>query len=236
MHRDFKGIWIPRDIWLIENLKCTYRVFLAEIDSLDKGQGCYAGNGHFSLMFGLSKNRCSEIITMLWEEKYIIMTHTKAGNKERRILKLNGPFEKSTAPSKNRLDPSAFRLDPSENRQLNIGLEIHLKIQEGTATAWEFLEFTNCIRLEAWLMQNKKAIPDFEDFKKYYNDIVDTEDLLFKERVLYGRLNILATNWKRISKSRAKQDKKQEQINNLYSGEVSKNHPSRKKITYARNQ
>jgi hypothetical protein len=35
MKRDFKGIWIPKEIWLNENLTLQEKVFLVEIESLD---------------------------------------------------------------------------------------------------------------------------------------------------------------------------------------------------------
>ena len=34
-NRDFKGVWIPKDIWLNENLTMLEKVILIEIDSLD---------------------------------------------------------------------------------------------------------------------------------------------------------------------------------------------------------
>ena len=37
--RDFKGIWIPREIWLNENLSLQEKAFIVEIDSLDKENG-----------------------------------------------------------------------------------------------------------------------------------------------------------------------------------------------------
>ena len=64
-HRDFKGIWIPKKIWLNKDLNVMEKLFLVEIDSLDNADGCFASNAHFSEFFGLSKNRCSEIIKSL---------------------------------------------------------------------------------------------------------------------------------------------------------------------------
>ena len=71
MQRDFKGIWIPREIWLSTDLKVMEKLILVEIDSLDNEDGCFASNEHFSKFFSLSKNRCSEIIKSLEEKGYI---------------------------------------------------------------------------------------------------------------------------------------------------------------------
>ena len=35
MDRNFKGIWIPKEIWLAEDLTMQEKVMLVEIDSLD---------------------------------------------------------------------------------------------------------------------------------------------------------------------------------------------------------
>lgn len=62
------------------------KVFLAEIDSLDNEQGCYANNEYFARFFGISKVRVSEVINSLvakgWVKSTLISTQ---GNK--RILK-----------------------------------------------------------------------------------------------------------------------------------------------------
>jgi hypothetical protein len=34
-NRDFKGIWIPKEIWLSKDLTLQEKVFYVEIDSLD---------------------------------------------------------------------------------------------------------------------------------------------------------------------------------------------------------
>lgn len=88
MERDFKGIWIPKEIWLNKTLTMTEKIFLVEIDSLDNADGCYASNDYFSEFFGLSKNRCSEIIKSLESKGFISIFYeykkdTKAIEKRR---------------------------------------------------------------------------------------------------------------------------------------------------------
>ena len=63
MNRDFKGIWIPKDIWLTENLTLQEKVFLAEIDSLDKHKmDALQEINTLQSWFGLSKTRVSLVI------------------------------------------------------------------------------------------------------------------------------------------------------------------------------
>lgn len=49
MNRGFKGVWIPREIWLRDDLSCVEKCLLVEIESLSGyGQGCFAGNDHLA--------------------------------------------------------------------------------------------------------------------------------------------------------------------------------------------
>ena len=72
MDRQFKGIWIPAEIWLTDNLTLQEKIILVEIDSLENDdKGCYASNKHFSTFFKLTTQRVSQIIKSLEEKKYI---------------------------------------------------------------------------------------------------------------------------------------------------------------------
>ena len=46
--RDFKGVWIPKHIWLTDDLGWTEKMLLVEIDSLDREHGCFASNEHIA--------------------------------------------------------------------------------------------------------------------------------------------------------------------------------------------
>lgn len=90
--RAFKGIWIPKEIWLSEDLNIIEKVFIVEIDSLNNEEGCFASNDYFAKFFNLSKNRCSEIIKGLEKKGYISITYKYKENSkciEKRIIKTN---------------------------------------------------------------------------------------------------------------------------------------------------
>lgn len=98
MTRDFKGIWIPKEIWLDNNMTIMEKVFLVEIDSLDNELGCFASNQYFADFFGLSKNRCSEIIKSLESKGYLTIKYEKDPGKKsikKRTVKV---FGKPTTP------------------------------------------------------------------------------------------------------------------------------------------
>lgn len=90
MERDFKGIWIPREIWMNELIKGNEMILFVEIDSLSKTGECFASNEHFAKLLGISKDRVSKLITSLRRKGLISLELIyKPGKKEieKRILK-----------------------------------------------------------------------------------------------------------------------------------------------------
>jgi hypothetical protein len=92
MPRGFKGIWIPKEIWLHEELTIKEKTFLAEINSLipDDKEYCWASNEHFAQFSGLSKNAASKTISTLKNKGFIDVELIYSGKeiKERRIYVL----------------------------------------------------------------------------------------------------------------------------------------------------
>ena len=72
MERAFKGVWIPAEIWLADDLTVTDKVIYAEIDSFcNRYQSCFASNKHFAKLARISENRVSHIIAGLVEKGYV---------------------------------------------------------------------------------------------------------------------------------------------------------------------
>lgn len=70
--RDFKGVWIPRCVWLDGRLSALDKVILIEIDSLDNGErGCYASNAYLAEFCQCSERKVSATISKLIEFGYI---------------------------------------------------------------------------------------------------------------------------------------------------------------------
>lgn len=90
--RAFKGIWIPKEIWLSKDLTLQEKVFIVEIDSLDNEQGCFASNNYFADFFGITASRASQVINALKEKGYINVSFEKEDRQIiKRILKINRP-------------------------------------------------------------------------------------------------------------------------------------------------
>ena len=99
INRNFKGVWIPAAIWLIEGLNPTKRCILAEIDSLSKnGKPCFARNSHFSTLFGVSVPTVSRSLAALHHERLILMWYDEG----RRLLLPD--YEGVSALSPNQID------------------------------------------------------------------------------------------------------------------------------------
>ena len=92
MQRDFKGIWIPKELWILKDLSLLEKVMLIEIDSLDNENGCYASNDYFADFFGLSKDRISKVINNLVKRGFVSSElKYKKGTciVEKRVLKIS---------------------------------------------------------------------------------------------------------------------------------------------------
>lgn len=79
MERDFKGVWVPKEIWLNKELNIMEKLFLVEIDSLDREQGCFASNSYFAQFFGLKNTRVSQIINSLIKKGFINARYERKG-------------------------------------------------------------------------------------------------------------------------------------------------------------
>ncbi|MGX7099456.1 conserved phage C-terminal domain-containing protein [Globicatella sanguinis] len=104
--RKFQGIWIPKEVWLSEELNIMEKLFLVEIDSLDNEEGCYASNKYFSEFFDISKGRCSQIINSLKDKGLIEIAYIREGKEiKKRVIrvvnKLNRVVNKLNNPIKN---------------------------------------------------------------------------------------------------------------------------------------
>ena len=72
MQRDFKGIWIPKEIWHLKDLNITEKIVLSVVNTLsEQDDGCFANNEYFAKFLNLSKGRVSKIINLLVKKGYL---------------------------------------------------------------------------------------------------------------------------------------------------------------------
>lgn len=70
--RDFKGVWIPKLVWLDTRLNALDKIILTEIDSLDNSEdGCFASNQYLADFCQCSPSKVSSSISNLIKYNYL---------------------------------------------------------------------------------------------------------------------------------------------------------------------
>jgi len=194
MERDFKGVWFPKWLWLSKDLTDREKMFYVEIDSLDKEEGCFASNQHFSELFGISKNRCTEIIKSLEKKGYLSINLERKGKEiQRRILKITPIRDIEHPYSENRdtlFGKSGYPIRKIGKRIIPVN-----NTKEREERAHEFFKNNFQWEYEKFLMDYQSKIKNFQKFTDTFNDVFDKENLSFELRVIRGRINQFARNW-----------------------------------------
>lgn len=92
--RDFKGVYIPKEIWLTPELAAYEKLIFMEIYSLDREFGCIAGNDHFSNWLGLSTRQVQDYIKRLKDKGLIDVNINKI--KDTRTIRVIGKYARIT--------------------------------------------------------------------------------------------------------------------------------------------
>lgn len=87
MNRDFKGVWIPKEIWLSEELTLLEKVIFVEIDSLDNENHCIAGNEYFATFCNCSESKVSKAIKKLKDLNMIEELSFDGRHRKLRVVK-----------------------------------------------------------------------------------------------------------------------------------------------------
>ena len=100
MERDFKGVWIPKEIWLDNNLTMLEKVIFVEINSLDNENGCTASNEYLCEFCQCSQQKVSSAISKLKKLGYLEIVSFDG---RKRVIKTHfdvivGWVQKSSSP------------------------------------------------------------------------------------------------------------------------------------------
>lgn len=89
--RDFKGAYIPKDIWCNPELSGDEKLMWGEIFSLDNDFGCIASNEHFMEMFAFNNTRKSQrLIKALKDKGYVTVEINKRDDS--RVIRITGKY------------------------------------------------------------------------------------------------------------------------------------------------
>ncbi len=89
--RDFKGVWIPREVWLSDELSLMEKVLFVEIHSLDNERGCFASNAYFAEFFRISDRQIRNVIGSLKSKGFVTVT---VRNKNERTIRTAGKWKR----------------------------------------------------------------------------------------------------------------------------------------------
>ena len=118
MERDFKGVWIPKEVWLDQRLNALDKIILVEIDSLDNGEkGCYASNQYLAEFCQCSERKIRDAIAKLKSYGYLYVASFDGRTRTLRT----SMAEKARQSGKNcRADGQNVPLNNKENNIDNI--------------------------------------------------------------------------------------------------------------------
>ena len=100
-NRDFKGVWIDKEIYLNEELSWTEKILLIEIDSLDNDieKGCFASNEYLGNFLGVAASTVANLVSKLKKLGYINQVFFDGRNRGLRVIKgvrkVNQNYDKS---------------------------------------------------------------------------------------------------------------------------------------------
>lgn len=83
--RQFKGVWIPKEVWLDDKLTYFEKAVYAEIDSLDGEDGCFASNKYLAGFFGCTERHIKRALAHLSELGYV---NTEMFDGRKRVIKI----------------------------------------------------------------------------------------------------------------------------------------------------
>ena len=89
--RDFKGVWIPKEIWLSPSLSLMEKVLFVEIHSLDNERGCFASNRYLADFFGVSDRQIRTYIGSLKEKGFVTVS---IQNRNDRVIRTAGKYRR----------------------------------------------------------------------------------------------------------------------------------------------
>ena len=200
MNRDFKGVWIPKEIWLNEKLTLLEKIIFVEIDSLDNENHCVAGNEYFATFCNCSESKVSKAIKKLKDLNMIEEVSFDGRHRKIRVVK-------SIIESSKKYEAESQNLQ-SNNIEKNKVNKTNSKELVQNSSPFEFGKqkqpksnmYANCVSI----------IDDFTQDTQVRVDLTDYLKLLFEMRK--DGFAFYANNWKGLLRklSRLSKDPKEQ--------------------------
>lgn len=86
--KGFEGVWIPKSVFMIEELTFNQKVIFAMIQNLSSDQPCFASNHYIGKQLNISERQVSRQISVLKSKNFIHYKHPRkiSGEWERREI------------------------------------------------------------------------------------------------------------------------------------------------------
>lgn len=89
--RDFKGVWIPREVWLSDELSLMEKVLFVEIHSLERARLLCVQCLLRGVLFGISDRQIRNVIGSLKSKGFVTVT---VRNRNERTIRTAGKWKR----------------------------------------------------------------------------------------------------------------------------------------------
>ena len=149
-NRDFKGVWIDKEIWEDKNLTALDKVIFTEINSLDNTEeGCTASNKYLSDFCQCTETKVSMAVKKLIDLGYLTVVKFDG---RRRYLKSNYRFQRIRLTKNERQPLKNLKADFKKVNAINIDNNIYIYMNEYIEKEFERpLTPNEYAKVETWL-------------------------------------------------------------------------------------
>lgn len=154
--RDFKGVWIPKRVFLDERLNAIEKIILIEIDSLDAedSEGCYASNEYLANFCKCSMTKVSTSISKLIKLGYLYVSKNDG---RKRYLKSR--LSNSESQDFKKSEPDLPEMKESNNSEeysrdeINSNIDSPAELKEEKKNAYHSNEWFNSQHIKNMLTE-----------------------------------------------------------------------------------
>lgn len=200
--RDFKGVWIPREVWLDERLTALDKVILTEIDSLDRGDDhCFKSNENLAAFCQCSVTKVSNAVSKLIDLGYVKVASfdgrtrrlqscltfsarqpykkckadlqkVQASNTISNSFRKNTPYSSCAEPSKDASTPSVYTLPLNDGTLHEITKEDYEKYKRLYPSVDVMGEFR---KMEGWFDGHQSKLKTRQGIRRFINTWLSKE-------------------------------------------------------------
>ena len=183
--RDFKGVWIPKHIWLNDNLTITEKAIFAEIDSLDGPNHCYATNEYLSEFCQVSVPTISRAISKLISYGFLEIVSFDGRKRVLKVVNLDSSDFTDSLINLNRetyqndkadLSNCEFLLYKENNKENNKETPVPASASKNHSNVYkEQAKLTDDLESEKEIVAQKKERKKKSEYEKCQDEINNSE-------------------------------------------------------------